>query len=262
MNDENTPAPSEEPVDIFADLREQPDPETIPEERTMPLGDTTGITDHSVEESVREARNKELGVHVPDKPETIPAPINNPAMLDEAAGEAARLAAEAAFRDEINNVKVEVTDDEKTRFMRAALHDTEMVFDIPLEGLDLMVSVAMPSEAFTAAAEMIVLRWGKDGHIDADSRMQFMVAFQQVHLWHQIRAINGVPVEWAWDGDTPTSTQLKKFAFDYDNLSLVVNLSSTKHRLLMRASMIAEAKYRICLTNLHDRTFFTGAATV
>lgn len=250
----------QEPEDIFADVREVPDPDAVPAERVMDLGDTTDITDHSVEEAVKESRNKELGVHVPTKPETLQAPLTNPVMTDEAAGEEARLAAEAAFRDEIDRIKIEVTDEEKTRFIRAALHDTEMIFDIPLEGLDMVVSVAMPSEAFTSAAEMIVLRWGKDGHIDAESRLQFTVAFQQVHLWHQIRAINGQTVPWAWDG-TPTLSEIKAFAFNYENLSDVINWSSTKHRLLMRASMIAETKYRICMTNLHDRTFFTGAAT-
>lgn len=258
--------------DIFTSVREQPepgtvplpDPDAVPAERTMDMGKDHSLFDHSAETSLREARDRELGIHVPRPPDTIPAPVQNPAMLVESVGADARAKAEAAFQDTIDEVSVQVSEEDKAAFLRAALHDTEVVFDVELEGVDMTVSVAMPSEAFTATAQMVTKAWSEAGHIDLTSTMQFLVAFQQVHLWWQIRAVNGEPVSWAWDTDRlgeATIPRLRKFMADYDNLAPVVNMGSLRYRLLMRASMIAEIKYKLCLQSLHDRSFFTGAAT-
>ncbi len=255
MND--TPTPPPDVQSLFDETYEPPDTAAIP------LGDTSELTDHTVEESLRRSKEQELGVYVPAQPATIPAPINNPAIMEEAAGAAAR--AEASFQDTIDETKIEVTDADKDRFIRAALHDTEMVFDIAIDGLDMVVQVAMPSEAFTAAAQTVTKAWHDSNDINLESgSIQFLVAFQQIHMWHQVRAINGEPVGWAWNEDEngpPTIPNIRKFASTYANLAQVVNMNSLRYRVLMRAMMIAEVKYKLCLQALHDRSFFTGAAT-
>jgi len=44
-------------------------------------------------------------------------------------------------------------------------------------------------------------------------------------------------------------------------IEVMTNMNATRWRMLMEAMYMAEMKYKLCLQNWQDRSFFTGADT-
>jgi hypothetical protein len=220
------------------------------------------LHDHRPEtEAIREGES-ELGVHIPDRPERIPMVNRNPALDQDPVREIKDLVADS-FTDTYDFGKVEVTADERQRFVRAALHDSEMWFDVLLEGINAKIRVVIPPEPFTTAAANAVSLWGKADAMDPSSNLQWYLAFQQIHAWYQVRAINDEPTAWSEmfeDGPMKTSA-LRKFINNPENFEEFFIMGSVKWRMMVEAMRIAEAKYKLCTQAWRDKSFFTSAGT-
>lgn len=265
-----TPDTSETEPDPFASLEEEDLAEDDIKEKILEdgnldleadLGDTD-LFDHSEEINARKEQDEKDGVAPPPLPESDPVSYQNPAMLSDPA-EAVRDEIESRFTEEFQASKVSVKPAEREAFVRAALHDSELQFNVKVEGVGATVTIAMPSDHFTSAVTAAAYSWAKDGHISADSDLQWILSFQQMHAWFQVRAVNGVPTSWAsdWADGIPSAKQLQELLNNPENLKDIQSMSGIRWRLMLQAIRIAEQKYKICLNNWHDRTFFTGADT-
>lgn len=274
------PTPTE-PSSIFDDFGEVPaDGVGIIDEATVPLDrpeveigddgkikfrvDTGDIDpyDHSAEQNARHEHESKMGTAPPPMPETSEEPIRNKAVMHDAT-DALKEEMERRFSQEFGDLTVEVTQQERDAFVRSALHDGEFLMDIPLEGVQATVTVALPPDAFTNSAAAAVKRWGKEGYIDADSDLQWILAFQQIHAWYQVRAINGEPTEWSdyWAGGIPSMRDVREQMNDIKVFDPIINMGAVRWRMILDAIRIAELKYKICLQNWKDRSFFGGADT-
>ena len=282
---ENEDTKNEEPRSIFDGPAEEPeeganvmdesssspgkiDPgseRTVTEEGHLKMKvDTGGIDpfDHSPELEARHKKEKSDGTAPPDLPETEEVGINNPAVMG-TPSDRLKEEMEARFAMDYGDIEVKVTQAEREAFVRAALHDTEMQFDIEVEGVGANVTVAIPPDEFTNSAAAAARDWGKQGFIDPDNDMQWMLAFQQIHAWFQIREIDGEPTEWSdyWADGMPKIGPLRAFMKDPDNFQVFFQMNAVRWRMLIDAVRMAEMKYRICLQNWRDKSFFTGADT-
>lgn len=227
--------------------------------------DTAGVDlfDGSAERAMLKEADRELGVDVPDQPSRQSAPITNGGMMSDPVRQM-QLKADEAFSEQFDDLVVTVTPAERDRFVRAALFDTEMTFDVVIEGLGVQFSVAIPTELFTASSPLCIDAWGKTGAINTNSTTQWLLAFQQLHVWYQVRSINDSPTAWStmfMDG-VPKLSKLIEYASEQDNLTDVREMSAPRWRLCVEAVRIAERKYKLCLEAWHDRSFFTSAGTV
>jgi len=227
--------------------------------------DVEGIDpyDHTDEVRAARAEDEAAGVAPPDMPEHRNIPLRNPAMMDDVGGEL-KEEIERRFREDYGARKVEVSPADRDAFARAALHDTELILDVYLEGLNTTVSVAMPTDVFTASASVAAKEWGTVRKFnDPTSEMQWLLSFQQIHVWYQVRAVDGVSTPWSafFIGDRPDIGAIKRFIADPDNFAIIFEMSNVRWRMLMEAVRIAELKYKICLERWQDRTFFTTADT-
>lgn len=220
------------------------------------------VYDHADEVAATRKSEKDSGVAPPDLPETTELPVNNPALTHNPADNI-REHMEHRFHLENERFKVQVTDVDRDRFVRAALHDEELIFEVELQGIDMTVSVAIPPEMLTTSAASAAKKWGTIGFVDPESDMEWLLSFQQMHAWWQIRAINGTPTAWssAFDDGHPKLSEIKATLADPDNFDEIFKLSATRWRIIADCLNIAELKYKICLQNWKDRSFFTGADT-
>lgn len=270
----------EDPVSIFDGGYEEPEPDAITSEGSANDSHSSkevtkdghlkmsvesgGIDpyDHSSEVDAKLEKAREDGTAPPPMPDVEPEGVRNPAMLTDPMDELHDVM-EQRFRQSFADMKVEVSKVERDAFVRAALHDEELVFDIELEGVGVVVQVAMPSDEFTNSAFSAVNRWGEEDHIDKQSDLQWLLAFQQMHAWYQIRSVNGEPTSWSdyWEDGKRKRSEIRRYMENPDNFDDITSMNAARWRMLVMAMRIAEFKYKICMQNWRDRSFFTGADT-
>lgn len=255
--------PEQPPADIFAGVTEEPEEGAAQFHAEVDLADV-GIDpfDHASEErAIGEDRAKN-SIPAPERPTRLTAPVNTPALLEDPVADL-KTDVDASFSGVFNVGPVTVEPDERERFMRCALHDEEMWFDITLEGMDTTVRVAIPPESFTAAVATAISAWDKAGVVDSSSNMQFYLAMQQLHAWFQVREVGGKHTPWsdAFADGMPKASWIRQFTRDPDNFDAFFNMSAARWRLLVESMRVAEFKYKLCLEAWRDRSFFTQAGT-
>lgn len=218
--------------------------------------------DHSNEQKALRDHQQKEGTAPPPLPETQVEPIRNPGMMFDPS-DTLRDEMERRFAEEVGDMKVEVTAAEREAFVRAALHDEEFLVDVQLEGIDTVVRVAVAPDEFTASAAAALTSWVSDGFITKGMDLQWLLAFQQIHAWYQIRAIDGVPTPWSdyWVDGMPSIVEVRSTMRDALNFTQFFEMNAVRWRMMMDAIRITEAKYKICMRNWRDRSFFTGADT-
>lgn len=219
--------------------------------------------DHGPEAAAVRKKKEEEGTAPPDMPETEDIPVNNPAMLSSPA-DRLRDEMELRFTQEFGSLTIKVTSADREAFVRAALHDSELVFRIPIEGVNAIIDIAMPPDEFTNSAAAAVTHWSNEDFIDKSSDLQWLLAFQQIHAWYQVRAIDGEPTPWSdyWVDGMPPIKTMRAAMRDTSNFEPFFKMSAVRWRMLIEAVRMAELKYKICQQNWRDRSFFTGADTV
>ena len=228
---------------------------------SVPLGDVNPY-DHSAEQDAIEEKRKKDGTAPPPMPEDDFTPLQNPNMMlnptDQLMDEMER-----RFQLELGDSKVKVTATDRDAFVRSAMLDQEMVFVIEIEGINATVKVAMAPDEFTNSAAAAVTQWGKDGFIDSDSQLQWLLAFQQMHVWYQVREINGEPTSWSdyWADGMPSIRDMRAQMRNHASFEPFFKMNAVRWRMLLDAVRTAELKYKICLQNWKNRSFFTGADT-
>ena len=246
---------------IFSEVAEAPEENAQTFTATL---DTKGVNlfDHSEEEAAIDAAEKEDDIPIPEQPEHIEAPLHNKALQADPAGDL-KARAEKAFTGTFDVGSVTVTPDERVEFLRAALHDKEVGFDVVLSGVDATIRVVIPPEAFTTSAAAAATAWGASGFNDKDSDLQWLLSFQQMHAWFMVREINGVPTAWsdAFCDGIPKSSSMRGQLKDPNNFEEFFVMQPVRWRMIMEAMRIAEFKYKLCLEAWQDRSFFTSAGT-
>lgn len=228
---------------------------------SVPLGDVNPY-DHSAEQDAIQDHKRNLGTAPPPMPDTSDTPIHNPGMMlnptDQLLDEMER-----RFQMELGETKVVVTSADRDAFVRSALTDTELLFDIEVPGMNTVIKVAMASDEFTNSAAAAAKHWGAINFIDGDSDLQMLLAFQQIHAWYQIRAIDGVPTPWSdfWVDGMPKIREVRMMQRDPDNFEVFFQMNAVRWRMILDAIRTAELKYKICQQNWKNRSFFTGADT-
>ena len=271
-----------DPDSIFAGVPEEPEEGAhTMEESVIPTGDdpTKGVTDDgnlkmqvplgdidpfdhgAAQDAVRE-QQRENGTAPPDMPVAEPLPVRNPAMSMDAS-EPLQEEMERRFSQEYGDITVKVDVTERDAFVRSATLDEEFVLVIEIDGVDMTVTVAIPPDEFTNSAAAAVNHWANEDFIDKDSDLQWLLAFQQVHVWYQVRAINGEPTPWSdyWSDGMPPNKQLRADMRDTDNFDVFFQMNAVRWRMMLDAVRTAELKYKICQENWQDRSFFGGADT-
>lgn len=260
---------TEEIDNIFAAAQEEPDaPEASDAESKeefnikADMGDIDPYDDSEARKLIREEEEKNM-VAAPEPPERIVLPLNNPTVVHDSVKE---------LNDEVErrfsglfdlHKHVTVTPLERDAFVRAALFDSELKYDVSIPGIDIAFEVAIPPDSFTVSAAAAARHWGKIGFNEPESDMQWLLSFQQMHAWYQIRAINGEPTQWSdffCDG-VPKLSALRAVLADPNNFETFHTMNATRWKAMVEALRIAEYKYKLCLEAWHDRSFFTTAGT-
>ena len=260
------PAPDAQRVDDGATSQDPSAPAFSVNEKghldaSIPVGGVDPF-DHGVEQDAVDQKQRQDGVAPPPLPADTDVPLRNPAMMANATDQL-QDEMERRFRLELGDTKVKVTAVDRDAFVRAALTDSELQFDIELEGIAATVRIAIPPDEFTTSASAAVNLWGREGHIDKDSDLQWLLAFQQLHAWYQVRAINGEPTPWSdfWVDGIPTLGKMRERMRDYASFDEFFRMRAVRWRMLLDAIRTAEFKYKICLQNWKNRSFFIGADT-
>ena len=150
---------SQEPTNIFADVAEEPEVGVKQYHVEADLDDLgIDVFDHEPEEKAIRSTEADLGIDAPLPPDREEIPLHNKTIMDDPVADVKRTITES-FNDVFDIGKVEVTADERERFVRCALHDTEMYFDVELEGIGSLVRVAIPTESFTTVAVSAIDVW-------------------------------------------------------------------------------------------------------
>jgi hypothetical protein len=246
---------------IFADAAEEPEESTSTFEASVDVGGVD-LYDHSAEEAAIAEVEKEDEIPIPEQPEHMDLPLHNNALQADPVG-SLKEQAERSFTGTFDVGKVVVTPEERTEFVRSALHDTEMIFDVELEGLATTIRVAIPPETFTTSAAAAATAWGRDGFNDKDSDLQWLLSFQQMHAWFMVREIGGVPTSWsdAFCDGVPKFSSLRETLKNPDNFETFFIMTPARWRMIVEAMRIAEFKYKLCTEAWQDRSFFTSAGT-
>lgn len=246
---------------IFAAAAEPPEEQAQAFSAVM---DTEGIDlfDHSAEEAEIKTESKEDSIHIPAQPDHIELPLNNRRIQEDPIGDL-KERAERSFTGTFDVGSVVVEPEERTAFLRAALHDTEVIFDVKLTGVDVTLKIAIPTETFTAEAAAAATAWGNSGHNDKNSDLQWLLSFQQMHAWFMVREINGVPTPWSEDfcDGIPKSSITRNTLKEPANFEEFFVMTPIRWRMIVEAMRIAEFKYKLCMEAWQDRSFFTTAGT-
>ena len=218
--------------------------------------------DHSKEHAAVQQHQAEEGTAPLPMPPREDAAVNNPGMMVNPA-DFLRDEMERRFAQEFDDIKVTVTPADRDAFVRAALHDKELILDIELEGVGCIVQVAIAPDEFTTSASAALRKWQELEHISKDSDLQWMLAFQQIHAWYQIRSINGEPTAWSdfWADGMPKLSKIRDAMRNPEVFEPFFQMNATRWRMCLDAVRMAELKYKICMKNWKDRSFFTGADT-
>lgn len=219
------------------------------------------LTDHNPEAEAIRSEDEKDGVAAPQE---LPHPhtrIERTASLADPLGDMKQKV--DPFVDDFEIGRVEVTPEERDAFVRSALHDTEMVFNIHLEGPDINVKVAIPPESFTTMVARVIDMWDTDGRVDAKSNINWLLTFQQTHAWFQVREFAGKPTKWAsfFDDGVPRMSTLRQKIENLDTFDDVINTSPARWRMMVNAMALAEYKYKMCLDAWRTRAFFAKADT-
>lgn len=251
-----------DPQSILDAAYEPPHPSADAEPRTME--DAYAAPAETTEQE--DILDTQPEITAPLPPEPIDIPIQNPGVMTAPvrdAKAAADAAADKLQQARHDGITVQLSEGDRSKFVQSALNDTEMIFDIELEGVSAEVEIAIPPEAWTAAAPLIIAKWGKKGLIDVSSELQWHLAFQMLHVYFQVRSVNGKPVGWSTSlaegfNSGVKLTDVIEEATEHAYLT-VSSISAARLSLMMEAMRTAENKYRHCLTAWHDRSFFTKA---
>lgn len=261
--------------DIFTAVKEEPEADqpaatSTPDAQSKEFRFEADISDTGIDpyddseaqRLINEEADKDM-VAAPEAPPHMSVPVTNEKLL---------LDPIAPLTDEIErrfggvfelDKFVKVTQFEREDFVRAALFDAELVFRIELPGVSVVMDVAIPPESFTVSAAAAARHWGKIGFNEKESDMQWLLSFQQLHAWFQIRSINGEPTSWSTtfcDG-VPKLSDMRATMADPENFNEFFSMNATRWRMIVEAMRIAEYKYKLCLEAWHDRSFFTSAGT-
>jgi len=230
--------------------------------------DESDLFDHTEEQKLKQQHEAQTGSAAPPRPKHVDIPPNNPVMMVDPVGDI-REGIDKAFIHMVDHgrvkYEVKVDEEERERFVRAALHDAPMWFDAQIDGVGATVRVVIPPDSFSTAVARALDFWDKDT-LDTKSNMQWYLAFQQVHAWFQIREINGLPTPWAEEhfpeGEPHMSlSAIRKFIRYPANFDMFFTMSPVRWRMITEAMRIAELKYKMCMDAGHDRDFFTSADT-
>ena len=247
---------------IFAEAAEAPEERTNTFQADIDVGDAN-LYDHSAEESLIAAEGGgEEQIPVPPQPEHMEMPLHNQALQADPVA-TLKEQTERSFTGTFDVGKVVVSPDERAEFVRSALHDTEMIFEVTLEGVSATVKIAIPPETFTTSAAAAATAWGRSGFNDKESDLQWLLSFQQMHAWFMVREIGGVPTPWSdafCDGIPKFSSQRAHLA-NPDNFETFFVMTPARWRMIVEAMRIAEFKYKLCTEAWQDRSFFTPAGT-
>lgn len=248
--------------DIFDNIREQPEEGAARFAAEFDMGGVD-INDTSEESRLLREQGRDAGIHIPERPEKSDLPLNNPLIAVDPT-RSVREDIENSFKAEFDFGEVEVSHEERARYLRCALHDTEVWFDVTLEGLGMTIRVAIPTEGFTTTVMTALSKWAEAGAIDSKSDMQWLLAFQQLHAWYSVRQVDGKLTPWAEEFENdkpPRGKTLRTFLYDAGNFEFMSEMGAPRWRAIAVAMRIAEARYKVCNDALRDRSFFTGADT-
>lgn len=268
-NDNTIPTPDEEQiveqptsVDLFSQAAAMSDNSVQPKEITInPADYGIDLLDHNPEVDAIRSEDDKDGVAAPEE---LPHPhtrIERTAVLQDPIGDMKKKI--DPFVDDFEIGHVEVTADERDAFIRSALHDTEMVFNIHLEGPDIDVKVAIPPEAFTVMTAQVIDIWDSEGRIDTKSSINWLLTFQQVHAWFQVREFAGTPTKWSsfFDDGVPRISEIRERVKNFDTFEDIINTGPARWRMMVNAMALAEYKYKMCLDAWRTRAFFEKADT-
>jgi hypothetical protein len=266
---ENEKPKVDEIDNIFAAAQEEPETEAAAADPAKPgfeikadASDIDLYDDSEERKLIREEEEKSM-VTAPEPPARETIPLRNATVTIDAVKELNE-EVERRFGGlfDLNN-QVTVTETERDAFVRAALFDAEMLFKVEIPGIGITYDVAIPPEAFTVSAAAAARHWGRIGFNDKESEMQWLLSFQQMHAWFQIRSVNGEPTPWSVDfcDGLPKLSDLRKTMNDPDNFDVFHRMNATRWKTMVEAMRVAEYKYKLCLEAWHDRSFFTSADT-
>jgi hypothetical protein len=272
MTDQPEQPDKPEEIDEFAEFRQLPESGADSDQTDQPAPeagkeyDLSGVdlTDNSGEEEAVRAYNKEKG-----KPEGTTKPdwkelaVQNPPLMEKVTDKK-----EEIMRDTFSVAyedlgKITVTDVEKDRFLRAALHDTPMQFDIFVPATGSLVKTSIPADQFTSWAIGALKSWEECGQIDPKSTVQWILGFQQMHAFLQIDSVDNIPMPWAEIRDQLLETPSKLYAHlrDPDNFAVFFRMNDVRWQVLAYVLRVVEIKYKICTEALMSRDFFQAAGT-
>ena len=258
----NPETPDADAINLTQEQRESLSPEngTVTE---LDTGDVD-LNDHSDVVSAMRNAEEEAGVVVPPLPEESPIPTPDPFKTADPQA-AINEELQRRFSSELgDDIKVEVTEEEKARFVRCALHDQEMYFDVEIEGVGASLRVAMPTASFSvevSGALSFFMQEDNGTDINVSSDMSWLMMFQKMHAWYQIRSIMGTPTKWSdfWVDGIPKTSKIRKALKKPETYEFFETMNATRWRLIIEAMNVAEIKYGICLKAWHDRSFFASA---
>lgn len=226
-----------------------------------------GDKDRGEEEALYANEDEKAGVRIPKPPTPIPIPIQNPGVMGEPSKDM-RESISDIFSGYLNfkegKDKVVVTAQERADFTRSVLHDTELIFHIPIDGINAVIEVAIPSPNFTNNVVWALERMGtpkvvEEPILDLDSNIQYVNWFQQLHMVFQIRAFNGRETQFFDSEVKRTAFEWRKWLSDPVNSEPVREMNATRYEAFMLAMRIAEAKQKICLQNWRNKDFLETA---
>lgn len=226
----------------YADFDADEDPRNLSEEAALVAGENSDI---------------------PEQPEPIGFEPNAQLMDDPYRDLKERI--EARFQKEFNKQTVVVSEDERRRFLRAALHGDRFWFDIEFEHIGASVRIIPAPSAWSDAAAAAAHKLQKEGRIGEDIN-SWVENFQAMHIWMQTDSINGEPIDWMQakiekNGREPGHRELIEWLMDDANIDQVRRTNSPRGYLLRSAIRIAEIKNCLCMDGLSDGSFFSTAGT-
>lgn len=219
------------------------------------------LADTTLEDNLLKADAERDGVQVPELPEGGSVSPNPAFETDPVAD--AKATVDDAFKVDFDFSTVEVTAKERDMFVRSGLHDEPMHYDIEVPGVGITVRVAMLPESYTEAVMAALNDWQEAGHITGGN-ISWLLGFQLMHLWMQVRTIDGKPTDWIdAEGrlEKITYRELRALLANPDTVEPLRKMNPVRWNVIRLAVRIAEHKQKICLEKVLDRTFFQSEGT-